>query len=84
RLVRGTVERAKPNEQRLPEYAEAAMPQVQALLFSKAPIYPEFEKFKLAFSLSKMRERMGADHPLVTQVLGNDSPEQLAAKLVDG
>lgn len=84
RLVRGTVERAKPNEQRLPEYAEAAMPQVQALLFSKAPIYPEFEKFKLAFSLSKMRERMGADHPLVKQVLGNESPEQLAAKLVDG
>lgn len=84
RLVRGTVERTKPNEQRLPEYAEASMPQVQALLLSRAPTYPEFEKFKLAFSLTKMRERMGADHPLVKQVLGSDSPEQLAAKLVDG
>lgn len=84
RLVRGTVERTKPNEQRLPEYAEAAMPQVEAQLFSAAPVYPEFEKFKLAFSLSKMRERLGADHPLVKQVLGSDSPEQLADRLVDG
>ncbi|MFG6489334.1 S46 family peptidase [Roseateles sp. BYS78W] len=84
RLVRGTVERELPNEKRLPEYAEAAMPQMQALLFSKAPVYPDFEKNKLGFTLTKMREYLGTDHPLVKQVLGGDSPEQVAARLVDG
>jgi len=83
-LVRGAAERPLPNAKRLPEYADAGLPEVEARLFSKAPIYPEFEKLRLAFALSKMRESLGADHPTVRQVLGKDSPGQLAARLVDG
>ncbi len=83
-LVRGAAERGRPNAERLPEFAEAGLPAVQAQLLSPAPIYPAFEKFKLSFSLEKMREHLGADAPLVHQVLGKDSPEQVAARLVDG
>ncbi|MET0519839.1 MAG: S46 family peptidase [Burkholderiaceae bacterium] len=84
KLVRGSVERSKPDAERLPEFASAALPQLEAQLFSPAPIYPAFEKLKLGFSLNKMRELLGPDAPLVKQVLGLQSPEQVAARLVDG
>lgn len=83
-LVRGAVERKKADAERLPEFHTAALPQLEADLFSSAPIYPEYEKLKLKFALTKMREDLGADARLVHQVLGRESPEQLAAKLVDG
>jgi hypothetical protein len=83
-IVRGAVERSKPNAERLPEFNDSVLPQVEANLFSPAPIYPEFEKLKLTFGLSKMRERLGADNTIVHQILGNESPEQMATRLIDG
>jgi hypothetical protein len=83
-LLRGAEERAKPDTERLPEFASSRQPQVERQLFSPAPIYPEFEKFKLEFSLTKLREALGTDHPFVKQVLGNESPEQMAKRLIDG
>ena len=83
-LVRGADERVKPNGERLPEFADARLPEVEQRLFSKAPVYPEFEKVKLTFSLTKLREILGADSAYVKQVLGKQSPEQLATALIDG
>ncbi len=83
-LVRGADERAKPSGDRLPEFASTRMPQVERQINSPAPIYPEFEKVKLEFSLTKMRELLGTDHPFVVSVLGKESPEQVAKRLVDG
>ena len=83
-LLRGAAERGKPDGQRLPEFASARLPEVEQRLFSAAPVYPAFEKVKLAWSLTMMREWLGADDPFVKQILGKDSPEQLAARLVDG
>jgi hypothetical protein len=83
-LVRAAAERAKPNPERLPEFSDARLPQVQAGVLSPAPVYPDFEKVKLAWSLTKMRERLGTSNPQVLQVLGKDSPEQVAARLIDG
>lgn len=83
-LVRGSVEITKPNGDRLPEFASARLPLVERQLFSPAPIYPEFEKLKLEFALTKLRETLGTDHPFVVQILGKESPEQVAKRLVDG
>lgn len=83
-LLRAAAERAKPNAERLEEYADARLPQVEAQLFSTAPSYPEYEKVTLAFSLTKLREYLSPDHPVVKAVLGKDSPETVAARLVDG
>jgi Peptidase S46 len=83
-LVRGSVEIVKPNGDRLPEFASARLPLVERQLFSPAPIYPEFEKLKLEFALTKLRETLGTDHPFVVQILGKESPEQVAKRLVDG
>ena len=83
-LVRGAVERNKPEGERLAEFSASRLPFVERQLLSPAPIYPEFEKVKLEFSLTKLRESLGTDDPFVVQVLGKESPAQLAARLVDG
>lgn len=83
-LLRGAEERTKPDAQRLPEFASTRQPLAERQLFSPAPIYPEFEKMKLEFSLTKLRETLGTDHPFVMQVLGQESPEQIAKRLIDG
>ena len=83
-LLRGADERAKPNSERLEEFADARLPQEEQQLFSTAPIYPELEKAALTFSLTKLREHLSPDHPMVKAVLGKDSPETVAKRLVDG
>ena len=39
---------------------------------------------EILLSLERMREWLGPDAPVVRQVLGRDSPDTLAARLVDG
>ncbi|MGI4978693.1 MAG: S46 family peptidase [Janthinobacterium lividum] len=83
-LVRAAAERAKPDADRLPEFRDANLPALQQSLFSEAPVYPEFERTTLAFSLTALRQALGADDAFVHQVLGDASPEQRADGLVDG
>jgi hypothetical protein len=83
-LVRASAELQKPNEKRLREYNDANLPALKQELFSEAPIYDEFEVFRLGWSLTKLREELGADDPFVKQVLGKESPDQMAARLVKG
>jgi hypothetical protein len=81
-LTRAADEVTKPNEKRLPEFAEARIPGVTLRLFSEAPIYDEMEILDLTFSLTKLREDMGADNPFVKKVLGKESPAELAKRLI--
>lgn len=83
-LVRGADQRAIPNTERFAEYSESALPRQEQLLFSSAPIYPDYERAKLTWSLTKLRESLGVDDERVKRVLGTMSPAQLAARLVAG
>jgi hypothetical protein len=83
-LVRGAAERAKPNTDRLREYRDAALPRVAQRLSAPVPVYPQLEKLTLSFSLERMREWLGPDAPIVRQLLAKDSPDTLAARLVEG
>ncbi len=83
-LVRGAAERAKSNELRLREYADSNLPKIQASVLAHTPVYPDYEKLTLSFSLDKMRENLGPDDPVVRQLLREDSPDTLAAKLIEG
>src|SRR5690606_5916591 len=47
-------------------------------------VYPQYEQLTLSFAFDKMREVLGPDHPVVRQLLSQDSPDSLAAKLIDG
>ncbi len=81
-LVRAAAERTKPNAERLREYTDAALPQLQQQIEAPIPIYPELEQVTLSFGLDRMREYLGPDYPLVRNLLKEDSPESLAKALI--
>jgi len=83
-LVRVTEERAKPDGERLREYADAGLPSLEQQLFSPAPIYKLLETVKLADSLADMQQALGDTHPTVERVLGGKSPEEVAQGLIGG
>lgn len=83
-IVRAAAERAKPESERLPGFSNAALARAEAELFEDTPIYPWLEQLQLEFWLSKTREYLTADSPDVRLLLGRESPEGLAARLVAG
>jgi len=83
-LVRLADESQKPNAERLPEFTEARRASLELALYSPAPIYDDFEKLKLADSLGFMVELLGADHPLVKQIMNGKTPEVRATELIAG
>ncbi len=83
-IVRGAQERAKPSDQRLPEFADSRLSGVQSGLFAARPTYPELEQIRLEWWLSKTREWLTVDSPYVRTLLGKESPEGLSAHLVEG
>ncbi|WP_303719700.1 S46 family peptidase [Brevundimonas naejangsanensis] len=83
-IVRGAQERAKPSDQRLPEFADSRLSGVQSGLFAARPTYSELEQIRLEWWLSKTREWLTVDSPYVRTLLGKESPEGLSARLVEG
>jgi hypothetical protein len=81
-LVRGADERPRPNGARLREYTDGALPRIEQQLYARLPIFSEVEVLTLSFSLQRMREWLGPDHPLVRKLLAGDSPDTLATRLV--
>jgi hypothetical protein len=83
-LLRAAEERPKPNSQRLREFRDSNLESLEFQLFSEAPIYENFEKVKLADSLTFLANEMGADNPLVKKVLAGKSPSERAYELIKG
>src|SRR5580658_3756678 len=81
-LLRGADERAKPNDTRLREYTDSALLRIEQQLYARVPIYAEVETLTMSFSLQRMQEWLGPDHPLVRRLLARDSPESLATRVV--
>ena len=83
-LVRAAVERAKPSDQRLPEFADSRLSSVESRLMAVRPVYPSLDQLRLEWWLSKTREWLTVDDPRVRVLLGQESPEGLSARLVEG
>ncbi len=83
-LVRAAAERTKPDRDRLPEYRDTALPLLEKEVVDPRPVYPWLEELGLAYWLSKTREYLTVDAPEVTRLLGKESPEALAKRLVAG
>jgi Peptidase S46 len=81
-LVRGGDERSKPNKERLREFTDSALPLLQRDLYARVPVFPEFEQLTLSNSLDRMREWLGADQPIVRRLMGKESPDELATRLI--
>ncbi len=83
-LLRWADESTKPNGQRLPEYSDARKAAIERQMASSAPIFPGVEQAKLEACLAVMQQMVGADHPLVKQILAGKSPKARAAEMVAG
>ena len=81
-LLRAADERLKPNKDRLREFTDAELPRMQRELYAVVPVYPEFEQMTLSFSLERMREWLGPDHPVVRSLMNKESPDALATRLI--
>jgi hypothetical protein len=81
-LVRGADERTKRNIDRLREFTDASLPLIQRELYTRVPVYQELEVLTLSFSLERMREWLGPDHPVVRKLLSKESPAALATRLI--
>ena len=81
-LLRVADERSKPNNERLREFTDAELPHMQHDLYAQVPVYPEFEQMTLSFSLERMREWLGPDHPVVRRLMSKESPDALATRLI--
>jgi hypothetical protein len=81
-LLRAGDERLKPNKDRLREFTDTELPRIQRDLYAQVPVYPEFEQMTLSFSLERMREWLGPDHPVVRRLMSKESPDALATRLI--
>ncbi|MBI1251305.1 MAG: S46 family peptidase [Alphaproteobacteria bacterium] len=83
-IVRGAAEREKPNDERLTAYTDARLQTLESQLFAATPIEAPLEELLLSFWLEKTREYLTTDDPRVRQMLGRESPEELATRLARG
>lgn len=83
-IVRLAAELGQPDEARLPEYRDAALPSLNFQLYSTAPIASDLEKAKLTGSLTFMAETLGAEHAVVRRALEGKSAEARAEELIAG
>jgi hypothetical protein len=81
-LVRAAAEKPKPNQERLREYRDSALPSLEQQLFSTAPVYKNLDIVLLADSLTDMRDVLGADNPDVQKALNGKMPADAAKELV--
>ena len=83
-LVFAAQERAKANAERLPGFTDSALPLTEKRLLDERPIYPWLDELNMSWSLSKAREYLGVDDADSKLLLGKESPEALAERLVTG
>jgi hypothetical protein len=83
-LVRYVEEKGKPNERRLEEFIDAALPSLETRLFSAAPIHKDLEIAVLTDQLEASLRVLGPDHPYVKAALGGRSPQEVAREAVEG
>jgi hypothetical protein len=83
-VMRAVEEKAKPNGERLREFRDSNLESLEFQLFSPEPLYDDFERLKLADSLTWLVEQLGSSDPLVRKVLAGKSPRERAAELIAG
>ncbi|WP_432768102.1 MAG: S46 family peptidase [Sphingopyxis sp.] len=83
-LVRAAAERGKPNGERLPGFTDSALPLTEKRLTDAVPTYGWLEELGVGFWASKAREYLGTDNADIAALLGKESPEALAERLVTG
>jgi hypothetical protein len=80
-LLRGAAERTKPSAERLPEFADARLEEIERQFAAEYRITPGLERIAIETWLTTTRELLSVDDPAVQRLLGTESPENLAIRL---
>jgi hypothetical protein len=83
-LARANAERAKPSGERLREFRDSNAESLELGLFSTEPMYDDFERLKMADSLTWLTQFLGVEDELVKKVLAGKSPRDRADELIAG
>ncbi|MEK7409336.1 MAG: S46 family peptidase [Acidobacteriota bacterium] len=81
-VLRLAEERTKPDAERLKEYHDSALPSLERLLFSPAPITDSMEIAVLADYFEFLQSELGAGDATVKAVLNGKTPRQAAESYV--
>ena len=82
-IMRYAAEKPKPNDKRLRDYTDSALPAKEQEMFSPAPISNAVEVVMLAETFKLWVEELGADHTVVAAVLKGRTPQQAAEYYVN-
>lgn len=83
-LVEQAHERALPEDERLADYRDSALPALERRLKRDASIYKDLEIVRLTRVLRQALELLGPRHPFVQATLGSDTPDQAAERMIRG
>ncbi len=83
-VVRYSAEKTKSNEQRLREYSETALPEVEQRMYSDAPLSMGLEIAMLENYFAWATKTLGADHPALKQALAGRSARAAAEAIMNG
>src|SRR5215831_844963 len=81
-LVRAAAEKPKPNQDRLREFRDSALPSLEQQLFSTEPVYKNLDVVLLTDSLTEMQDALGKDNPDVQKVLQGKTPADAAKDMI--
>ncbi|HRO32567.1 MAG TPA: S46 family peptidase [Brevundimonas sp.] len=83
-IVRSVTEGAKPEAERRPGYSDRDRARLAARLGAPRAFQPDIDRLYLTYWLLKTREALSVDDPNVQALLGDESPQALAERLVQG
>ena len=81
-LVRAAAEKSKPNQERMREFRDSALPSLEQQLFSTEPIYKNLETANLTESFNEMQSALGKDNSDLQKFLQGKASADAAKDLI--
>jgi hypothetical protein len=81
-IVTYSIETAKPDNQRYPEFRETRLDAFRASLASPAPIYVDMEEAALTYWMEEARKVLGANDPFIKAALSDAEPAEVVKRAV--
>ena len=81
-LVTYSIEAAKPNDLRYPEFRDTRLEAIKSSLASPAPIYLDMEEASLLFWMEEAVKTLGVNDPFVKAAIGNAEPSEVVKRAI--
>ena len=81
-LVTYSIEAAKPNDLRYPEFRDTRLEAIKSSLASPAPIYLDMEEASLLFWMEEAVKTLGVNDSFVKAAIGNAEPTEVVKRAI--